>query len=66
MRCYKPFRSVMVMIAASVGLAAAASAAADPVWDRMKSSGTIVCGAIPNDLPVQFLGRPRLGAVGRL
>lgn len=32
-----------------LGLGAALPAAADPVWDRIKSSGQLVCGAIPND-----------------
>lgn len=38
-----------VMIAVGVSLAAVGSAMADPVWDRIASSGKIVCGAIPND-----------------
>lgn len=38
-----------LVLAACVGLAGVGVASADPVWDRIESSGTIVCGAIPND-----------------
>lgn len=38
-----------VMVVASLGMAGIGTAAADPVWDRIESSGNIVCGAIPND-----------------
>jgi len=31
------------------GLFTLGTAAADPVWDRIQTSGNIVCGAIPND-----------------
>jgi len=38
------------MIAATVlSVAATSLASADPVWDRIETSGKIVCGAIPND-----------------
>lgn len=49
MRCFPGFKVLIVTAAVAAGLSAAASAAADPVWDRIKSSGKIVCGAIPND-----------------
>lgn len=38
----------MLAAAGAVGLCAG-EALADPVWDRIQSSGKIVCGAIPND-----------------
>lgn len=38
-----------MVVACGMGLAGMGSAAADPVWDRIQSSGSIVCGAIPND-----------------
>lgn len=44
-------RSLFYPFIAAVGitLAGFGMAQADPVWDRIQSSGTIVCGAIPND-----------------
>ncbi|MBS3650207.1 transporter substrate-binding domain-containing protein [Pseudaminobacter sp. 19-2017] len=45
-------RSMFVATAlalAGLNLAGMGVAAADPVWDRIESSGNIVCGAIPND-----------------
>lgn len=38
-----------LVLAVALCLSGASMAAADPVWDRIASSGTIVCGAIPND-----------------
>lgn len=38
-----------MILAAGISLAGAGIAHADPVWDRVESSGSIVCGAIPND-----------------
>lgn len=38
-----------LIMAAGITLAGAGMASADPVWDRIQSSGSIVCGAIPND-----------------
>lgn len=38
-----------MILAAGISLAGAGVAYADPVWDRIESSGSIVCGAIPND-----------------
>lgn len=40
----------LMLATACAGLPLFAGAAfADPVWDRIESSGTITCGAIPND-----------------
>lgn len=38
-----------MIVAFGVSLAGGGAVAADPVWDRIQSSGSIVCGAIPND-----------------
>lgn len=38
-----------VLAAAGICLSFSGIAHADPVWDRIQSSGKIVCGAIPND-----------------
>ena len=35
--------------AAALAMAATGAVRADPVWDRVQSSGKLVCGAIPND-----------------
>jgi polar amino acid transport system substrate-binding protein len=49
MRTFFGFRVLVATVALGAGLAAAGTASADPVWDRIKSSGKIICGAIPND-----------------
>ncbi|MEP7457256.1 transporter substrate-binding domain-containing protein [Phyllobacterium sp. SB3] len=46
-----------IIAAAGLSLAAYTSAAADPVWDRIESSGKIVCGAIPNDKVGSWMDR---------
>lgn len=44
------FNLRMPLLAMAGALTITASAAlADPVWDRIESTGTVVCGAIPND-----------------
>lgn len=44
------FTTRLMLATACAGLPALAGAAlADPVWDRIESTGTITCGAIPND-----------------
>lgn len=46
----KNFASIgAIFVMSGISLAAVSAASADPVWDRIESSGTIVCGAIPND-----------------
>jgi polar amino acid transport system substrate-binding protein len=38
-----------IFAAVVISMSTGAAAIADPVWDRIESSGQIVCGAIPND-----------------
>ena len=47
-----------MILAAGISLAGAGVAYADPVWDRIESSGSIVCGAIPNDPVGSWYDRP--------
>ena len=42
---------VGVLSFVAVGLGGANRAVADPVWNRIQASGSLVCGAIPNDPP---------------
>lgn len=49
MHRYKALASLIFFLAATLGIATRAAAADDPVWDRIQSSGKIVCGAIPSD-----------------
>lgn len=51
-------KRIFVMASALIGLGAAFPAAADPVWERIKSSGNLVCGAIPNDPVGSWFDRP--------
>jgi polar amino acid transport system substrate-binding protein len=54
-------RWISTSFAVAVACAALPSLAhADPVWDRIKSSGHIVCGAIPND-PIGSWVDPKTG-----
>lgn len=39
----------VILVTSSAAVALASPALADPVWDRIESSGTLVCGAIPSD-----------------
>lgn len=49
MRRFAAFKFLTVALATGVALSASGVASADPVWDRIKASGKLVCGAIPND-----------------
>ncbi len=47
----------LTLAAVGICLAAVGPALADPVWDRIQSSGKIVCGAIPNDKVGSWIDR---------